>query len=399
MIVKPFILAVFVTILIIIGSIIIFDYQENLQSNSNADVEENKTFNSTSLNNLDMMPKEAINKNVLPGHVFGFTVDNTLTPGFGAERITEYDEKLSIRFTSRFEGEVTQIKLNLRSSTDEKIKIGIQEDNGGIPNGLWLGKSPGYVIATIDPEEEAFNVILLDDVKTESEKAYHIVIEPHLENTNPKFWLINYKDNWHFNPLNYTDPDNVWQDPMINTLFFDGDLWQVEEKWPSFVVEYSNGISDGQPYTLMAPWVIGEDRLVGQAVEPYSKYNVDEISFVVSKKGDPIDDLYYTIYNAEDNILREGVFANKSKLSINQIWHSVLIEPPLLLNSDKLYRIVLHSRNSTLDDGYFIYGHEFMLDKILGFGSKRHHLTASYDGGKNWITWDDADASFKLVVR
>ena len=70
---------------------------------------------------------------------------------------------------------------------------------------------------------------------------------------------------------------------------------------------------------------------------------------------------------------------------------------PITLESGKLYRVVLYSPNSTLEDGYFVYGHEFMLDKTLGFGSTIHHLTASFDGLKSWIEWYDADAVFKFI--
>jgi len=47
--------------------------------------------------------------------------------------------------------------------------------------------------------------------------------------------------------------------------------------------------------------------------------------------------------------------------------------------------------------GYYVYGHEFMLDKTLGFGSTIHHLTSTFIGPERWTEWYDADAAFKFI--
>ena len=62
--------------------------------------------------NAKLMPEEPINKEVLAGHVFGFTPDNALTGGMEVIKITNQDEKLSIRFTAKFSGELTKYNLH-----------------------------------------------------------------------------------------------------------------------------------------------------------------------------------------------------------------------------------------------------------------------------------------------
>ncbi len=176
-----------------------------------------------------------------------------------------------------------------------------------------------------------------------------------------------------------------------------GKSWLETDNWPIYVIKYSNGLSDGQPYTLFAPWIIGEERYVGQAVIPYSSYTINEISFFVGTKGDPKDDLYYAIYDSKDMVMRDGLFAKKGEFQGPPKWQSASFWPSLTFESGELYRVVLYSPESTLKDGYHVYGHEFMLDKTLGYGSTIHHLTASFNGLESWIEWYDADAAFKFV--
>jgi len=343
--------------------------------------------------NVKMLPKKNLNKKTTSEHIFGFPVNSTAS----TLEATNSQEKFSVRFTSKFSGNVSSILLPMETNIDDRVKIGLQESIGGYPSGIWLASNTAYPYSNFSPSIKVLETNFTQNVPIESGKIYHIVIEPTIKQDDDIVTLRAYKNNWHINSLNHTDPDETWMDPSINILFFDGKSWMFTEKWPMFVIRYSNGVSDGQPYTLFAQWVIGEKRHVGQAVIPYSNYEIDEIAFVVAKKGNPIDDLYYAIYDSENNVILDGIFAKKDELKANFRWWSTTLSPSITLESGKLYRVVLSSANSTLDDGYYVYGHEFMLDRTLGFGSTIHHLTASFDGLENWIEWYDADAAFKFI--
>ncbi len=346
--------------------------------------------------NSQLMPKEAIDKEILSGHVFGFTPDNGLRGGMSSIGITHLDEKISIRFTSKFSGEITKIIMYSGGQENLKVRGGLQEDNLGEPSGTWIGGSAETVLH--DGESKFATLNFFNGINLKENQVYHIVIEPQGEILENKFFLITYHSNWPFTPFNYKDPDLTWKDDAINTLFFDGIKWRVQDKWPIYVLEYSNGISDGQPYSLFAPWVIKESSMVGQTLKPFSNYLVDEFAFVVSSTGNPPDDLYYTVYDEENKIIRSGIFATPNDLTNEKIWHHVKLESPMLVESGKIYRFILSSENSDLENSYKIYGHEFMLDRTLGYGSVTHHLTKSTDGVK-WSKWYDADTAFKLIIN
>ena len=347
--------------------------------------------------NVRSLPDTITDKTILPGHIFGFPIDNGLKNSINLIALSNEQHKVSIRFTASHAGALNKIIVNLRTNMENEIKIGIQEDNDGSPSGKWLGNEPGYIISKINPETKLHGVQLSDGVTLQSGKIYHIVIEPN-KIISDRIWMGTYHENWLVNPLNYENPDDTWADPMMNTLFYDGKSWKMQDKWPIFVVEYTNGFSDGQPYSLMAQWVIRDTRIAGQAVRPYSDYKIGSIAFVIDKKGTPKDDFYFTIYDIENNVLEKGIFAKEGEVTNAKQWHTKILNSPVILHKNQFYQVVLSSPGSDLDNYYEVFGHEYMLDPSIGYGSTRHHLTASYDGGKNWIKWYDADAAFKFIT-
>ncbi len=343
--------------------------------------------------NLKLLPQRNLNKDTTQQPFLGFPVDsfNQIIKAKNSQ------EKFSIRFTSKFSGSISSILLPMKTNLGDEVKVGLQESIRGYPSGDWLGNSTAHSFPLVMPSTKVLETNFTQNIPIQSGKTYHIVIEPTLKNNDEPFWLRVYTDNWSINSLNHTDPDETWKDPSIGTLFFDGKNWEETGNWPIFVIKYSNGISDGQPYSLFAPWIIGEQRYVGQAVIPYSTYKVDKISFVVGTKGDPPDDLFYAIFDSENNNIADGLFVKQGEITRRPSWLSQNLFPSLTFEAGKLYRVVLYSPESTLKNGYFVYGHEYMLDKTLGYGSTTHHLTASFNGLKSWIEWYDADAAFKFI--
>jgi len=381
--------------------------QNNTQSNTESQVIVTKIFstqdeyelNLENSKNANLMPNKPINKGVSSGHVFGFIVDNNLQGGMSVVKLSYPYEKSSVRFTSQFSGELAKVHLYLEGHENFKAKIGLQEDLLGFPSGQWLGQSPGYSETIVNLERSENDIIQLpENIFLKENEIYHIVIEPAVDSFDEDFYMLTYQTNWNIYPFNYMDPDTTLEDNSINTMFFDGASWQVHDKWPIYVIEYADGRTEGQPYSLMAPWVILEKSMVGQTVRPFSNYDISEIAFVVSLEGNPSDNLYYAVYDENNNILRNGTFATPDDLFTKKVWHQVSLESPLSLNSGELYRFILSSPGTDLDNPYKIYGHEFMLDRSLGYGSVNHHLTKSSDGLR-WSKWYDADTAFKLITK
>ena len=349
--------------------------------------------------NAKSMPNAPIDKVVPSGHVFGFTADNGLGGGMNAIPMFSTDEKFSMRFTAKFSGDLVKLHLSPLGANSTKVRVGLQEDIKGLPSGQWLGDSPGYVETILKLKPNTNETIeLLENTFLKENEVYHIVIELVDEVPLGFFYMVTFHANSPFTPFNHIDPDNTWPDEAINTLFFDGTSWLVQDRWPIYVIEYSDGISDGQPYTLMAPWVIRGSNGVGQTVKPFSNYDVNEIAFVVSYDGNPTDNLYYTVYDEKNNSLRDGLFAIAEEITTTKSWHTIQLDSPLTIKSGELYRFVLSSPNTDLENAYKVYGHEFMVDPSLGYGSVNHHLTKSLDR-VHWNKWYDADTAFKLITK
>ncbi len=228
-------------------------------------------------------------------------------------------------------------------------------------------------------------------------KVYNIVIEPAENITNDKISILTYMSNGFAQPFNNDNPDIVWHDSMMNVLFYDGNGWREENKWPIFDVGYSDNRSEGQPYSLAAPWVIHNKVYVGQEFLPSSDYRIGKIAFVVSLKGEPKDKLYYEIIDSNNTIMAKGLFAEKSNLT-RRTWIEVTLNSSVTLEKGKIYRIILLSPGTDLDNAYNVYGHEFTYNASIGYGGLLHQLTISYDAGSTLSGWEYADAIFKLTA-
>ncbi len=329
--------------------------------------------------------------------IVGFPVDTGLNNGMNVLFIENAREKVSIRFTAKLSGEATSLTINTAASEEgqHQIRVGLQEDNNGTPKGEWIN---GYGFGISQAKEGFITVNLQRAVPIQKGKIYHIVIEPDEITLKDKIPILTYMANGFAQPLNNENPDIVWQDPMMNALFYDGNGWKEENKWPIFAIGYSDNRSEGQPYSLAAPWVIHDQVYVGQEFLPSADYSLGKIAFVVSLKAEPKDKLYYEIRDSNNTVMAKGLFAEKSNLTIWQTWIEVTLDSPVILKKGELYRIVLLSPGTDLDNTYSVYGHEFSYNTSIGYGGLQHQLTISFDSGSTWSGWEDADTIFKLTT-
>jgi hypothetical protein len=302
------------------------------------------------------------------------------------------DSKASIRFTAKASGEATSIAINIvPSNQTSQVLAGLQRDSDGTPEGAWMGE--GFGVAGT-PDRNGFAVAELQrPVELQQGEVYHIVIEAV---GSASLSIKAYKANGHAQPLNYQDTDIVWSDSAMDMLSYDGTKWNEENKWPIFAVKYSDGRMEGQPYSLLAPWVIYGSTYVGQQIVPSSDYTIRAISFVVSLEGQPLDKLYYEVRDSENNQMAMGVFAEAGSLTQWKSWVEAKLDTPIPVKKGELYRIFLYSPGTDLKNPYRVYGHEFSFDSKIGYGGPIHQLIISYDAGSRWMDWTDADTVFKL---
>lgn len=202
-----------------------------------------------------------------------------------------------------------------------------------------------------------------------------------------------------YQPLNFSDPDINWKDDAINTLRYQNGTWVVQNEYPVFIIRLSDASAMGQPYSLTAGWVILNKTFVGQRIMPASTYNLGKIAFVVTKQGNPMDNLYYEILDASNTVLSSGVFASPSDVPVLfWTWREITLPQSVLIQAGRLYRVMLYSPNSDIQNCYQLIGHEVTFDPAIGYGGFQQQLEYSPDAGRTWSDWTDADAIFRLTT-
>jgi hypothetical protein len=341
-----------------------------------------------------------LNKQIPPGYVMGFPIDSELINGMNVELIQSTNEKISIRFTAKLSGTATKLAIYAYALGDQiEAQVGLQGDSLGKPSGQWISEN-AFGTTLLESGSGFKTVNLQSQVALTKGQVYHLVIEAADTSLNGIIAINTYQGKGYAQPFNPEDPDIVWDDAQMNTLLFNGANWQERNKMPIFVVIYSNGASEGQPYSLApAPWVLYGSTYVGQKIIPASDYKVGKISFALSiKANQPKDKLYYQIRDLDNVVLSEGVFADLGQLTTSNAWVETSLATPITLKAGQLYRIFIMSPQTTYDNAYYLYGHEFCYDPAIGYGGLQHQLTSSLDGGTSWGDNPDADAIFKITT-
>jgi len=338
-----------------------------------------------------------VGKQIPPGYVMGDPMDVELTTGMTVLFIKNSTERVSIRFTAQLSGQVTALVIYVQAQEGQpRVRVGLQEDDAGLPKGEWMSQN-GFGIGQVTSSFGFLTVNLQTSVPVSKGSVYHVVVEAADDPVNGTIMVMTYMGKGSGQPLNEEDPDIVWPDAMMDSLSYDGEKWQEENKWPIFVVKYSDGRSEGQPYSLSAQWVVWGSTYVGQTIIPASNYTIGKIAFVVGLNGEPKGKLYYEVRDSSNNVLANGSFAEASQLTAPRTWIEVALPSPVTLEAGELYRVVLLSPGTDLGNPYYFFGHEFCYDPSIGYGGLQHQLTSSLDAGSMWADNKDADAIFKLT--
>jgi hypothetical protein len=347
----------------------------------------------------DQIPLQILRKQIPAGYEMGNTIDMNLRQGMSVVFINNIYEKVSIAFTAQSSGAVSEVSIKAMSmGRDSLIRVGIQESISELPSGYWMTMD-GYGTILLTNSSSFKTALLKSPVQLIKGQVYFIIIEPAENTLTDKLAISTYLENALFQPLNRDDPDILQSDSSINTFTFDGESWRQENKWPIFVLDFLDGSCTGQPYSLLAPWVVYGSTQVGQAVIPASDYRIGNIAFLMGLKGaTPQDKLIYDIRDSNNDVLREGVLAEVSQVTAKPQWVEVSLSSPLTLEAGELYRIVVYSPGTSFDNAYHLFGHEFSFNNAIGYGGVQHQLTSSYTNGSTWTNNPDADAVFTITT-
>ncbi len=330
----------------------------------------------------------------------GFPVDGGLVNGMNVVFIQNSNQKASIRFTAKLSGQATSVVFDgFAYEGQPTVRFGLQRDVNGVPAGQWI-EDGAFGTVQLSSSSGFKTVHLGTPVALVKGQVYDVVIEAAETPLEGTAAVSTYQADGYAQPFSPDDPDIVWKDSNMNVLSYDGNSWHEENKWPIFVVSYSDGTLEGQPYSLLAQWVVYGSTYVGQTLVPASDYKLGTIAFDVSlgSSTDPQDKLYYQVRDSDNKVLAEGVFAERGKLTASQAWVEATLPTPVTLKAGSLYRIVLLSPQTDLANAYYLYGHEFSFDTTIGYGGLQHQLTSSLGGGAAWGENPDADAVFKITT-
>ena len=386
-----------------ISTIIVLSYSSpgnRPNSTPNDGPSSNPTLPSLNANPTPRPDIKIVNKQIPSGYTMGLPIDAGLINGMTVAFIQNPSDKVSIRFTAKLGGTVSKLVIYAFAFEGQPtVRIGLQEDVDGTPKGEWMN-SNAFGCIQMSNSSGFKTVELQTNVAITKGQVYHIVVEP-TESSNGTTAVETYQANGAGQPFNPDDPDIVWNDARMNTLSYAGQGWQEQNKWPIFVIGYSDGRLEGQPYSLIAQWVVWGSTYVGQTIIPASDYKIGKIAFDVSLNSGgsiPQDKLYYQIRDSSNAILAQGVFAESGQLAASQTWIETSLVAPITLKAGQLYRIILLSPQTTLDKAYYLFGHEFSYDPTIGYGGLQHQLTSSLDGAVSWGDNPDADAVFRLTT-
>jgi len=264
-------------------------------------------------------------------------------------KIDSLSEKASLRFTSKRDVEVqsAQIYFNVYGLPGD-VRIGVQEDDGGgEPSGTFLG----YQDVTVISKEKWYVATLSPPVALSKNSVYHIVITPLSGYDADNYILI-----WVNYPNNRIYPYDQEQDDNLNSLFYDGDSWSVQDRDPEFILDLTSGEHIGITYNFFSDTEFygevkgGEEFLVkgnSCVVKGVSAYLKREPTI-------PEDDLFVSIYDITGSswVVRDEKFCSPADVGTDYSWVDHWFKEGHVLEKGKTYRVFWESPGTSFANRY-----------------------------------------------
>lgn len=263
----------------------------------------------------------------------------------------------AIRSTLRSASPITQIDLFVDpgyfGDQSGNFRVGIQRDDGGNPNGAWLGdvtvplgQNSPYMDA-LRTSERWSRIPLSTPVNVTVGEIIHIVIEA-ISVTGPIGITGMY-------PNNKLQPYDLYEDPVLAGLAFDGSSWRetpptatvsapfrndiLSRLSPSYVITHQDGFREGQPYhTAWDGMHVFSGSCHGQIVRNFfGDMLVDRIGFLIKRRGIPTSPLNLAVYDIDvdpPNKLVDIEFATEAEVPATgmALWIERTVSLSLLAN-------------------------------------------------------------------
>lgn len=264
-------------------------------------------------------------------------------------KIDSLSKKASLRFTSKQDVEVEKayVYFNVYGLPGD-VRIGVQLDDGaGRPSGTYLG----YQDVTVDPKEKWYAATLSPPVPLSKNVVYHVVATPLSGYDAGNHILI-----WVNDPHNRMYPYNQEPDYNLNSLFYDGDSWFIQDKDPAFMLELTNGEHIGITYNFFSDAEFyGQIRAGEEFIAKRESCVVTEVSAYL-KRGStlPEYDLFVSIYDVTDSswVVLDETFCSPEDVGTSYSWVNHRLKEGHILEKGKIYRVFWESPGTSKDNGY-----------------------------------------------
>ena len=305
--------------------------------------------------------------------------------------VTVADQKASWRFVAQASKTVAQIRGYFKEAgTSPTYTVMLENDNNGYPSGTlaWTGAENTLSIAA-----SGWATVNISDGAVTENAVYHIVLVPGAPDTD------NYIGLMYTKPFNSKWINGVTKNDNRNTLFYDGTDWLALDAEPVYVLDYSDGTYEGNPYYDYDLKSVYADNYYGEQFTPSTTVTVTKISFYTARRYAPPDNLYVELATTAA-VIENGSLGSAATIGTSLSWYSYTFSTPRTLSAGTTYRAYLKSPGATSSNYYKVWA----LDAYSGAPYENltydntNSVLCKYTGGA-WSTESDKDASFVFTTR
>jgi hypothetical protein len=315
----------------------------------------------------------------------------------------------SVRFTARSNMTVGTVDIYWdpsSSSGSPQYSVGIEGDNGGVPNGTYLSSPATFTAFSSVSTGEWQSISLSSQVSLVGGTVYHIVVSP--VNVNGTMYSI-WRQATVPDPQLY--PNGQTMDGNMGIAQNLGTGWSfVAGYQPVFVLRNTNfQPMDGNPYAVEADEeVYGTQEMGEQFVVNGLPVKVKTVGAYIKANGTPSANLSWGIQNVATNLpVASGTLATPSQVTSNYQWVDASIPSTLLPVG--VYRLVLSAQGCSQGNDYqwSLAGSVFSSIgnyTMLSYGMDQAFGVNSTNDGVSWQNYfsnpniSDNDFGFRMQV-
>ena len=264
-------------------------------------------------------------------------------------RLSSPARRLSMRFTAQKSGSVNQVRVYVsraNNSGNITFRYGLQADSGGQPTGTWLSFGTAQINAT-----GWLTVNLGSSASVVAGQIYHLVVQydSGQQPSNNRYIEIRASS-----PLNNIYPLNGQADPNANSLTYAG-TWQVANYQPIYLLRFSDGTFEGNPYDNSAISPIYQNNIEGEKFTLATEETLTGVNIYVGKSRttNPADSLYVKLTDLNDNsVLADEQFLAPTDVSTTLVWKTHNFASRITLPASHTFRLEFYSTGSNNRDYY-----------------------------------------------